>query len=292
MYPNPNFELKRRAREAFLRNPAVILLATLLAALPNLLMQVMASRGMAKVQAGLISDGVDITQITEIQLLDYYRLAAPDARIGLVFGVIGILCAFLTVSQWHIALKLLRGEEASARNILDRLPCFGKALLLQLLLILRLAAAMLPGFAVMTGAMLLPQGIGMTVPVLLLYLSLGLILFLSVRTAVHQALAMCALADRPELSAREALRASLRMLRYRKGLYISLMLSFIGWYLILNLVSMMLPGILGSTVSMLFSLVLSVYMTLASAAFYEAYRGADAEPVKTAESEDFTASIR
>ena len=111
MYPNSNAELKQRAREAFARNPAVILLASLLAALPGLLQQVMFSRGLVKMQAALLV--ADITRLTEEQILQYYRLAWPDARIGLVFGLLGILCAFLTVSQWHIALKLLRGEEAA-----------------------------------------------------------------------------------------------------------------------------------------------------------------------------------
>ena len=290
MYPNSNAELKQRAREAFARNPAVILLASLLAALPGLLQQVMFSRGLVKMKAALLV--ADITRLTEEQILQYYRFAWPDARIGLVFGLLGILCAFLTVSQWHIALKLLRGEEASARNILDRLPCFGRAILLQLLLILRLAVAALPGIAVLAGALMIPVSAGMTLPVLMIYLGMGLMLVLSVRTALHHALAMCAMADRPELRAREALAASLRLLRRRKGLYLSLMLSFVGWYLVLNIVSLVLPGVLGSTVSMLCSLILSVYMTLSGAAFYEAWRTADAEPVKTADSGDFTATIQ
>jgi uncharacterized membrane protein len=139
---------------------------------------------------------------------------------------------------------------------------------------LRVCAWMLPGMAAMTIGVFISGSIGS------LMISAGSIaaLVLTIRALLHYCLAPVALAADPSRSPNACIRASWEVMRSRKMELFMLELSFCGWMLLLSLVSTMLGsfGALGTTLTMVVSLALSIYMQGAQVCFYEVHTSVQA----------------
>jgi len=92
--------------------------------------------------------------------------------------------------------------------------------------------------------------------------------------ALRYSMAAYFLAEDPSLSAGEALRKSKQVMKGRKGSYFMLLISFIGWNLLITMAQLLLGGMLGTVLTLVaaqfMSLALNVYINASSAAFYRA----------------------
>ena len=90
-------------------------------------------------------------------------------------------------------------------------------------------------------------------------------------------LASIVFADDTALSPNACVRISWEIMRRRKMELFCLNLSFIGWDLLISFASMMIMGmfgtVIGNTVSMMASLLLSIYVSAAQVCFFLAYSG-------------------
>ncbi len=155
-----------------------------------------------------------------------YRLPpALNAAFPLIFLVIGGIMALFRAGYFRYCLKLWRGERADWREL------FRGSSVLPLLLLLLLFSVLwfLPGFLVLGGILaLFPRLAG--VPFLVLLLELGFWGCLLNRT-LRYALAVPLKVEHPELTAWEALRESIRLMRGKRWRLFLLRLSFWGWKL-------------------------------------------------------------
>ena len=119
---------------------------------------------------------------------------------------------------------------------------------------------------------------------------LFLMMILGFRAMFHYWLASIALADEPQRSPNECIRVSYRAMRRRKLELFMLEFSFLGWMLLIALLSGFVAGlfgaVIGSTFEMLGSLLLTIYLQAALVCFYDAY--AVAHPGGAAEAEGET----
>lgn len=80
------------------------------------------------------------------------------------------------------------------------------------------------------------------------------------------------LAENPQLTAREALRKSKEVMKDKKMSYLMLMISFVGWSLMISAAQLLLGGLLGPVLTMVaaqfLSLMVTTYMNASCAAFY------------------------
>ena len=209
-------------------------------------------------------------------------------------------CLALGMYKW--LLDLLRGQAGPVATAVCRVRLFFKAIGLQLLIILKVLAWMLPGIAA-AGLSLVPlfqagndqekllsalqTSNAMTLPVLLLMIVPGVI------AALRYALSEYILADEPDTRIRECVRTSKKLMQDQKKSLFFLMFSFLLWYLAQMLVASMLSG-LGSDIfslmfQMLSGLALNVYMCGSVAAFFLQLRGEEArvpDPADVREDED------
>ena len=85
------------------------------------------------------------------------------------------------------------------------------------------------------------------------------------------------LADAPETGVFACVKRSKELMQNRKGAYFTLMLSFIGWALLLSITQVLLMSLVGyviaSTVYMVLNLALQVYMNATSCEFYLQVKG-------------------
>lgn len=190
-----------------------------------------------------------------------------------------LLSPVLAITLTHALLNAVRKREVTLADSMAMLRYTPKALLVELWVFLRMYAWMLPGMAVMLLGLLLSYLLPQLVMVSLLLLFAGLIvsLVLGIRAGLHYALAPIALADDPSLSPNACVRISWQIMRRRKMEFFMLQLSFIGWELLIALVALMIASmfgfVIGDTLSMMGSLLLSVYISAAQVCFFLAYSG-------------------
>ena len=145
---------------------------------------------------------------------------------------------------------------------------------------------MLPGSVLMLGAAFLPPLLALPLE----YAGMFLMMILGFRAMFHYWLAPIALADEPQRSPNECIRVSYRAMRRRKLELFMLEFSFLGWMLLIALLSGFVAGlfgaVIGSTFEMLGSLLLTIYLQAALVCFYDAY--AVAHPGGAAEVEGET----
>ena len=136
--------------------------------------------------------------------------------------------------------------------------------------------SMLGGIPMLLGAVILilwPGEATLNIYWFLASSSSFVIIAIGVWNMLKYAMAYCFLADDPTMRVRQSIRESVAMMRGRKGGLLSLHVSFIGWMLLqslgVNAVAIMAGPVVGNTLSMLTSLVLSVYMQTAVTVFYK-----------------------
>lgn len=192
---------------------------------------------------------------------------------GVIFAGMTALELLLTpalgiVLTWSL-LMAARKKELTMASLLTPLRWCPKAFVVEVWMVLRIFAWMLPGMAVMTIGVLISGGFGAFLS------SAGSIAatVLTIRALLHYSLAPIALAADPARSPNACIRASWEVMRNHKMELFMLELSFIGWELLLSIVGSMLGilGTLGTALTMVLSLALSVYMKGAQVCFYEVH---------------------
>lgn len=192
----------------------------------------------------------------------------------LMFAAAFLVGGPLTVGLSKMHLDLLDRKEFSLGGIFRPFKeCFGRSVRLYARYTLVLVGIALLGVvAMMIGifgvtailALLAPEIAPFIMIFLMIILYIALILAV-MAFALRYAMVFFLIADRPELSAKEAMRASAEMMKGRKWSFFCLQMSFIGWYLLMIPASMITCGI----GSMILPYPLVAYTTTASAVFYE-----------------------
>ncbi len=189
-----------------------------------------------------------------------------------------LLSVPLLTGFWRAGLVSLRGQKAEVRMSLEFLPktlrCIGLYLLVNLLVFLWT----LLGGLVMAGVVwLVLQTVPLQAnPLPLVLVAITVVCVLGVYVSLRYCMAQYVLADEPDTRVRECIRRSAVMMKGHKLDVIALVLSFCGWVMLLSLVMLlltaMLGNVIGGTLSMFVSLVLSVYIELARLALYDNIR--------------------
>ena len=284
---------KAKARAALKQHWQTALLIALIVNLPTLLMQGIAA----------FTNNDVIVRLEDLFLRASGNSAAMNALPEAVRTMLSepgiILMTSLSLLAWlitpvlevgmnHWILERLRGQELPVSAVFSRLRIFLKSIGLRLLIVLKVLLWMLPGIAVLLLSMipLFRADPGSTeavysaanVSIPLVYLSMIAITVLGVMGYLFYAMADLILADEPEERVLSCLRRSKALMKGRRSVLMSLLLSFLLWYLLVILVSSFFEGIGGSIfalmMQMLGSLFISVYMLASEGAFYEALRKA------------------
>lgn len=300
-YTVPAYAFRSRARAAMKPVMSVLIVVALIAALPSILNSALTMLTQASPDQVLVNFTNRAMQVTEKYGLDATTEALPDGidENALAADVLGVYDTFfaeaetfaqekgpiiialtamtlllspvLTLGLINALLHALRRQEFTVSIALSRLRYFPKALGLTLLLGLKYLLWMLPGFAIMALALLLPPEAAAVVVLL------GMIVaFVPVIPAAYRyAMATFILADAPETSVLACIRRSKEVMAGRKAELFGLEFSFIGWSLLLSYGEALLMGMLGSVLGMALgqfaALFLTVYTTCAQAAFYQEY---------------------
>lgn len=273
-----NYDLRMRMRKVLKPNMQVLLVIALIVSLP-----------------GLIANTVSI--LTNSSLTNYLLTLQLDTTSPLYTGdeeaLMAALSSFLrergwislaaTLAQWLISpaltlgfinawLTLLRGGTAVVSTALSRLSSFGKAVLLFLAVTFKTVLWMLPGMAVMTAATVLAVTTGSSGLLMsLVGLSPALVGIPAYIAYYRYVLAMFFLADEPETGVLACVRRSKAVMKNRKLQLFSLRLPYLVGNMLALMISSLLTGVFGATLSMLVQLVLMVYDYGAQSAFYEQY---------------------
>lgn len=286
----PSFVFRKMAMDAIKPVISVLLIAALLATLPGLIRLTVTELTGATVEAytadplkAIKKFGADIAptlseeeqNIQEDKLWDEYWAALKTFwhEKGAIFASMTavelLLGSALDIVLTWTLLMAVRKRELTMSSLLTPLRWCPKSLVVQIWMVLRVCAWMLPGIAVMIIGAFIPSGFGAFLS------SVGSIaaVVLTIRAALHYALAPIALAADPTRSPNSCIRASWEVMRNRKMELFMLELSFWGWMLLLSLVSTMLSsfGVLGTALTMVVSLALSIYMQGAQVCFYEVH---------------------
>ena len=284
---------KAKARAALKQHWQTALLIALIVNLPTLLMQGIAA----------FTNNDVIVRLEDLFLRASGNSAAMNALPEAVRAMLSepgiILMTSLSLLAWlitpvlevgmnHWTLERLRGQELPVSAVFSRLRIFLKSIGLRLLIVLKVLLWILPGIAVLLLSMIplfradpgsteaVYSAVNVSIP--LVYLSMIAITVLGVMGYLFYAMADLILADEPEERVLSCLRRSKALMKGRRSVLMSLLLSFLLWYLLVILVSSFFEGIGGSIfalmMQMLGSLFISVYMLASEGAFYEALRKA------------------
>ncbi len=280
-----NFEFRVRARKALQNHWQVALLIGLIAALPELISQlVSALTGGSVVQR--------LTVLAENDMAILYSNEQLASELQSILKDQGFQwSAILRVVSWLIApalslgmtaylLGLLRMQAGQVSSVFSRMKIWYKSIGLHIMTSLKAFLWALPGIAFTIAAtILLAYNIGSKD----LYSLASWVNFLAcagtlaaiipmVMALLRYAMASMVLADEPSTGVMQAIRRSKEMMKHQKGNYFLLMLSFVGWYLLLVLLETLLVTMVGyvlaSTIYMVLSLALNIYISTTACAFY------------------------
>ncbi|MBQ6528247.1 MAG: DUF975 family protein [Clostridia bacterium] len=270
-------ELKMRAREAMKAYLPFALLVTLLASVPSLVMQMAAS-----FSGNSIINAILQYQYADLSVNVIRRIISAAAQ-GMTPMVRAMWCAvpflylafpFLNIGRMYFTLRMLRGAQADVSDLFARVSCFFKAIALEIMVFVKMILWSLPGFAVMLlGALLLTQGAGSGVFTFLYTMGMALMAVLVIRANLHYALAPIIMADIPEKGPVVCLRESIGMMRKCTMQLFSLIMTFVLYILLADLVVSMLSGMsyaLALMVNLLLNILITCYMTTTVCAYYEA----------------------
>ena len=284
---------KAKARAVLQQHWQTALLIALIVNLPTLL-----------VQGISVFTNNDLTLRLEALVIEASRSAdamnaLPEAAVALLSesGILamtglGILAWLVTpalsLGMNHWTLDRIRGAEEPVSTVFSRLNIFLKGVGLRLLITLKILLWMLPGIAVMGLAMVLLIRADVSsreavlsaanTSIMLVWFGMLLMMVLGVMGFLRYAVADFILADEPQERVFSCARRSREMMDGSRGPFLSLLVSFFLWYILVMLASSFAAGIAGDVfglmVQMLGSLFLSVYMLTSQGVFYEALRTA------------------
>lgn len=265
-----NYDLRRRASKVIRPNLQVLLVIALITALPGLMINVIVARTGSDLTTYLFAQGIDATSTVEQLMEGVSRFYAERAWVAPVLSLAGaLIIPVLTLGFNQAMLTLLRGGTATVTDVFSRMSIAIRATLLTLWITVKMLLWMLPGFALIVASVFL----GYDGPAALLALvGIGLLVALPTVAYYRYDLAPIFLADEPETGVLACVRKSKAAMKGRKMQLFTLTLPYnIGRGLAVGLGVEILGYVLGNLVSMTIQLILSVYITGACCAFYEAY---------------------
>ena len=299
MYPISGI-FRKKARDALKGHWQTALLIALIVNLPTLLIQ-----GFAVVTGNDPADRLPafITAASRDGVMSYEALTAEirtlitSAGFWAIRGLdllawLATPCLALGMYKW--VLDRLAGQEPQLNTVFSRVRIFFKAAGLQLLIVLKILAWMLPGIAAAVIALLpafraadqqsmalaVQSSYAMALPITLLIAIPGAM------AALRYALAELIMAENPENKILFCVRRSKYLMEGQKKNLFMLLISFLLWYLLSMLISSMVPGVIALVVQMLASLALSVYMSASVGCFYRYLEKSGEQKEKDSEDTD------
>ena len=294
---------KAKARAALAQHWQTALLIALIVNLPSLLVQGIAA----------FTHNDLLTRVQDLLLKAYTSEAAmsalPDSLRALLSETGILVMIGLSVLAWlvtpalsmgmnHWALDRIRGEEEPVSTVFSRLNILPKSIGLRLFIVLKILLWTLPGAAVSLLGMIplwnarektgaeLASAANLTMNIV--YVGMLVMLVLGIMGYLYYAMADFILADEPGEAVLSCARRSRVLMKNRRGALMSLLLSFILWYLLIFFASSVVESIAGSVIAlmlqMLGTLFLSVYMLVTEGVFYEALRRAPVQQQEPVES--------
>lgn len=292
----PSFVFKRRAWTAIKPWMQVLVIIGLLAVLPGLINEVATIMLNDEMTAALQGPALDVMEFTMQPLPETMSDGEMDALLaeseavskafidaGVAFlkdkgwillltaGVELLLAPVFMAPLYGALLDVQRKKEISVPGALRYLRRGPKLLLLILWMALRVVAWSLPGMVLMIAAMFVPAAVGNV----LMWAGCAALVALGLRAMLHYVLAPIVLMDKPELSLNGCIRASWSVMRTRKMEYFMLRVSFVGWHLLISVISMLAvnPVMMAIvlTVTMMANLLLTIYVNGTVVVFWDAY---------------------
>ncbi len=289
---------KAKARDALRQHWQTALLIALIVNLPSLLVQGIAA----------FTNNDPLTRVQDLMIRAYSSQTAMNTlqdSILKLFSETGILVMTgLSVLVWlitpalsmgmnHWMLDRIRGQEEPVSTVFSRLRILPKSIGLRLFLVWKIFLWTLPGLAVSllslipalnargkTGAELASAAAW---SMNLMYFGMTVMLVLGIMGYLYYAQADFILADEPEERVLACARRSREMMKGRRMVLMTLLLSFVLLFLLISFASAAFGGMAGTVIAlmlqMLGTLFLSVYMLATEAVFYEALRHAPAQQV-------------
>ena len=292
----PSAWYRAKARSALKGRWQTALLIALIVNLPTMLVQGIAAftgnDPVDKLQAVVVTasrDGVFSRELLIREIQAFLSSTGFLATQGLNLAA-WLITPCLALGMYKWVIDLLRGREGPVSTALCLMKLFLKAIGLQLLIILKVLAWMLPGIAATVLAMIPLYNAGadqtaavaafrtlntMTLPLMALMAVPG------VMAALRYAMAEYILADEPGTRILECVRISKNLMKDRKKNLFFLMVSFLLYYLLQLLVASFLSGAGSNVPALMFQmftgLALNVYMSASVAAFFLQVTGEEAK---------------
>lgn len=285
-----NFEFRVRARKALQNHWQIALLIGLIAALPELLSQlVSALTGGSAAQrlTVLIENDMNILYSNERLASELQSILNDQGfQWSAILRVVAWLVApALSLGMTAYLLGLLRMQAGTVSSVFSRMKIWYKSIGLHIMTSLKAFLWALPGIAVTIAATFLLAYNVSSADLNRLVFWVNFLAYAGTLSAIipmvlallRYAMASMVLADEPSTGVMQAIRRSKELMKHQKGNFFLLMLSFVGWYLLLVLLEILLINMVGyvlaSTIYMVLSLALNVYISTTACAFYMNAKG-------------------
>ena len=196
---------------------------------------------------------------------------------GVLYSLLSLLFSILpiplTLGAVGASQRILRGEDVLVRHVLAYIPYTFRAIWLQICIVFYACGPMLLTLAVLLLAMLFLPASALNVLTVIFSIALIATGVLAIMRSYSMAAAEFLLAKQPETRVSALMECSRTLMQGQRMNCFLLELSFIGWGMLLTLVSLLVASLAGylaySICSMLLSLLLSAYLTTAKAAFMD-----------------------
>lgn len=292
MFPVIPMLYRARAREVLKKNFSTALMVSFLAALPGLLTQVyqnIASKDllealryhMLTIGDAVAAGAADMELMNLMHVAGTELLSAITPMLKVAWGLtvaVALITPVLALGLSAHLLKIVRGEEGAISDVASRLGCFFKAILQNVVVWIKTMLWMLPGMALSIGAMVMfLMSDGRNDMMLYVYM-LGFIasVALSIRAMLHYCMSGIVMADDPSIGVMKSISTSIKMMNGHKMDFVRVYLSFILWNIAASWASTMLGAmvpVLGTMSSLVFQLVLGLYVNTTIVVFYLNMKG-------------------
>ena len=282
MIPFYPAEIRRHALEAIRRQLFTVLLITLIATVPSLVLTFALSLSSTSFYRALLmyqNASMTMDVLRRVLQAAVHDMGRPALLLWQILPFLYLMLPFLRVGQNYAYLRLLRGEEIRVTDVFARAGCFFKAILLELMIAVKTLLWILPGFAIMTLGMLLTmQSESMFLFGFTYLASMGVMVVLGVRASLRYSLAAIRMADEPENGAWSCLKESIRLMNGRLMQLFSVLLTFLLFILLeevaVNLVASLLYA-LGLLLNVALNLFLNAWQQTSVCLYYMERRRED-----------------
>lgn len=294
-----NFILRLKARQALAGHWQTALVVMLVASLPGWLAQIVSllQGGGLQQQLLYILQYGNPEQLADPQ----YLLRLAEGQLGsarLLSNVLSVLSFLVTpmftLGLMHFFLELLRGRKDQGWTaVFSRVKTGLKGLGVELLTLLKMLLWAVPGLCCMGVITYLAMTLesvsrhGLSWIVTLTLVSYAATIIPAIMAYFRYALSMFFLADHPDWGCRACVKASIASMAHQKLNLLMMQLSFLGWSILITMVSNMALYLLGTVLYQVLylgmNLALSVYMNCSLCAFYLVWgAGRTDDPLKVA----------